>query len=418
MALTAKRVTKLLRRGEPGRFLDARGLYLVIDSRTAAHWERRYQFDGREHYHGLGSAFVFGLAAARERSRRVSELLADGVDPIERKRVAKAERLAAAVKTITFGEVAQDYFRAHSPGWKHPKHVAQWRSSILGLTPTGPAKPDYCRSLRPLPITQIDTPIILSVLKPIWQDKPETMMRLRSRIASVMDRAKASGYRSGDNPADVTVISELLPVSGKVTHFAAIDYREIPAFVQQLRGREGTGARCLEFAILCASRSAEAREARWSEIDFDEQLWRIPAGRMKTDKEHRVPLAPEAIELLRGLYREDGNNGFVFLGQQPGKPLTDLALMRVMRAMGRTEVVHGLRSSFSDWAHERTGHSNHAIELSLAHSIGAATEKAYRRGDMLEKRRQLMEQWAKYCTSPPVVQEAEGKIVPMGRGRA
>jgi integrase len=418
MSLTSKRVLKLLRQGEPARHLDARGLYLVIASRTNAHWERRYQLDGREHYHGLGSAFVFGLAAARERSRRAGELLADGIDPLVRKREAKAERIATAAKAITFGEVAQDYFRAHSPGWKHPKHVSQWRSSILGLTPTGPAKPDYCRSLRPLPITQIDTPIILSVLKPIWQDKPETMSRVRARIAGILDYAKVVQYRSGDNPADVTVISQALPVRGKVTnHFAAIDYREIPAFVQQLREREGTGARCLEFAILCASRSAEAREAQWSEIDFDEKLWRIPPERMKSAREHRVPLAPEALELLRGLPREgDGDDELVFLGQQPGRPLTDLALMRVMRQLNRTAVVHGLRSSFSDWAHERTAHSNHAIELSLAHSIGAATEKAYRRGDMLEKRRKLMEQWAAYVTSPPAKQEA-GTVVPM-RGRS
>jgi integrase len=420
MALTSKRVAKLIRKGEPGRHLDSRGLYLITQSPTAAHWEKRYQLDGREHYHGLGSAFVFGLAAARERSRRAGELLADGIDPLVRKREAKAERIAAAVKAITFGEVAQDYFRAHSPGWKHPKHVSQWRSSILGLTPTGPAKPDYCRSLRPLSITQIDTPIILSVLKPIWQDKPETMSRVRARIASVLDYAKAVQYRSGDNPADVTVISQALPVRGKVTnHFAAIDYREIPAFVQQLREREGTGARCLEFAILCASRSAEAREAVWGEINFDEATWVIPASKMKAGREHRVPLAPEALELLRGLYREgDGDDGFVFLGPQPGKPLTDLALMRVMRQLNRTEVVHGFRSSFSDWAHETTAYSNVVIEQSLAHAVGSAVERAYRRGDLFEKRRKLMEQWATYCTSPPVVQTAEGKIVPMGRGRS
>jgi len=418
MALTAKRVTKLLRRGEPGRFLDARGLYLVVDSRTAAHWERRYQLDGREHYHGLGSAFVFGLAAARERSRRDSELLADGIDPLVQKRQAKAERLAAAAKAVTFGECAADYFRVHSRDWKHHKHVAQWRATVLGQTMTGkPAEPDYCKTLRPLPVATIDTPVILSVLKPIWEHKPETMMRLRSRIASVLDRAKASGYRSGDNPADVTVIGELLPVSGKVNHFAAIGYREIPAFVQQLREREGTAARAIEFLIYTAARSAEARGATWGEISFDEALWTIPAGRMKADKEHRVPLAPEAIELLRGLYREGGDNGFVFLGQQPGRPLTDLALMRVMRAMGRTEVVHGFRSSFSTWANESTGYSNHAIEISLAHSVGSEVERAYRRGDLFEKRRQLMEQWAKYCTSPPVVQ-TDSKVVSMGRGRS
>jgi integrase len=421
MNLTSKRVAKLLRQGEPARHLDQRGLYLVIESRTNAHWEKRYQLDGREHYHGLGSAFVFGLAAARERSRRAGELLADGIDPLARKREAKTERIAAAARIITFGECAADYFRAHSPGWRHAKSVAQWRSSILGLTMTGkPAKPDYCKALRALPITQIDIPVILSVLKPIWQDKPDTMSRVRARIAGVLDYAKVLQYRSGDNPADVALIGKALPVSGKVVnHFAAVDYRKIPDFVAALRKREGTAARCLEFLILTAARSAEVREAPWSEIDFDEKLWTIPAERMKADREHCVPLAPEAVELLRGLYREgDEDDGLLFPGPQPGKPLSDLALMKLMRRMGRSEVVHGFRSSFSDWSHERTAHSNHAIELSLAHSIGTATEKAYRRGDMLEKRRQLMEQWAAYCTSPPVVQEAGDNVVSMGRGRS
>jgi integrase len=418
MSLTSKRVLKLLRQGEPGRHLDVRGLYLVVASRTNAHWEKRYQLDGREHYHGLGSAFVFGLAQARERARRAGELLADGIDPLVRKREAKAERVAAAVRTVTFGEVAQDYFRAQSPAWKHAKHISQWRSSVLGATPTGPARPDYCRSLRPLPVAHVDTPIVLNVLKPFWNEKTESMSRLRARIASVLDYAKAAGYRSGDNPASWDVIGKLLPARGKlatVNHFAAVDYREVPNFVQQLREREGTVARALEFLVFTAARSAEAREATWGEIDFDAKVWRIPAHRMKASRSHVVPLADPALELLRALPRED--DGLVFLGSQPGRPLSDLALMKLMRRMGRTEVVHGFRSSFSDWAHEQTGHSNHAIEISLAHSIGAAAEKAYRRGAMIEKRRQLMEQWAKYCTSPPVVQTAEGKVVPM-RGRS
>jgi integrase len=421
MSLTSKRVAKLLRQGEPARHLDARGLYLVIASRTNAHWERRYQLDGREHYHGLGSAFVFGLAAARERSRRAGELLADGVDPLQAKREAKAERIAAAAKTITFGECAADYFRAHSPDWRHAKHISQWRSSILGLTMTGkPAQPDYCKALRALPVAQIDTPIILSVLKPIWQDKPETMSRVRARIAGVLDYARVLQYRSGDNPADVALIGKALPVRGKVAnHFAAVDYREIPDFMAELRKREGMAARALEFLTYTAARSAEARETTWREINFDEALWTIPVERMKAGREHRIPLTSAALELLRGLYREgDGDDGLVFLGSRPDKPLSDLSLMKLMRRMGRAETVHGLRSSFSDWAHERTAHSNHAIELSLAHSIGAAAEKAYRRGDMLEKRRKLMEQWAAYCTSPPAVaQKTEGKVVPMGRGR-
>jgi integrase len=424
MSLTSKRVLKLLRRGEPGRHLDARGLYLVIASRTNAHWERRYQLDGREHYHGIGSAFVFGLAAARERSRRASELLADGVDPLAQKREAKAQRVAAAVKAISFGECATDYYRAHSPSWSHPKHVAQWRASVLGLTANGaPAEGDYCKILRPLPVAEIDTPIILSVLKSHWHDRPETASRVRARIASVLDYAKAAGYRTGDNPAAWNVIGKLLPARNKidrVEHYKAVDYRNVPAFVVDLRKREGTAARALEFAIYTTARTTEVLRATWREINFDEALWEIPAERMKADRPHKVPLAPEALELLRGLYREgDSPDSYVFLSPRSGEPWSATALRAVMqRMLGYSATPHGFRSSFSDWAHEQTAHANHTIELSLAHSIGSEAEKAYRRGPMIEKRRKLMEQWAAYCTSPPVVQKAEGKIVPMGRGRS
>jgi integrase len=422
MSLTSKRVLKLLRRGEPGRHLDARGLYLVIASRTNAHWERRYQLDGREHYHGLGSAFVFGLAAARERSRRASELLADGVDPLAQKREAKAQRIAAAVKAITFGECATDYYRAHSPSWSHPKHVAQWRASVLGLTANGaPAAGDYCKILRPLPVQSIDTPLILNTLKPLWHDKPETMGRVRARIASVLDYAKAAGYRTGDNPASWNVIGKLLPARGKLTpvnHYEAVDYRLVPQFVAELRKREGTAAAALLFLIYTAGRTSEVLQATFREINFDEALWELPAERMKADRPHKVPLAPEALELLRGLYREgDSNDSYVFLSPRSGEPWSATALRAVMQRMGYSATPHGFRSSFSDWSHEQTGHSNHAIEISLAHSIGAAAEKAYRRGPMIDKRRKLMEQWAKYCTNPPVVQ-VEGKVVPMGRGRS
>jgi integrase len=422
MALTSKRVLKLLRRGEPGKHFDRHGLYLVTVSRTAAHWEKRYQLDGKEHYHGLGSAFAFSLAEARVRNRRVSQQLADKIDPIEQKRMAKAERVAAAAKVVTFGVVAQDYFNAHSPGWKHPKHIQQWRSSVLGLTMNGaPAEADYCRILRSLPVAKIDTPIILQALKPLWETKPETMSRVRARIAAVIDYATAAQYRQGDNPAAWNLVNKLLPTNGKRgNHFGAVDYREIPAFVADLRAHEGTAARCLEFLIYTAARSTEARGATWGEINFDEKLWRIPAHRMKGGKEHVVPLAPEAIKLLRGgLPREgDGDDALIFIGRRPGVPLTDLALMTLMRKMGRAETVHGFRSSFSDWAHERTAHSAHCIELSLAHSIGAAAEKAYRRGDMVEKRYQLMQAWAAYCSSPPVATRAAAEPIPIGRGRA
>jgi integrase len=422
MGLTAKRVAKLLRKGEPGRHLDARGLYLVVNSPTNAYWEKRYQFDGREHHHGLGSARVFSLVEARQRSRRASQLIADGVNPLVAKREAKAARLVAAARDVTFGEVAADYFRNHAPTWKHLKHAAQWRSSVLGLTLSGkPAEGDYCRALRSLPVAQIDTPVVLSVLKPHWLDKVETMARVRARIEAVLDAAKAAGYRRGDNPASWAVIGEVLPGRdrvAKVEHHAAVPYGELPAFMAELCKREGVAARALEFLILTAARSTEVREATWREIDPDGALWEIPAERMKAERPHKVPLVPEAIELLHGLYREgDDDDGFLFIGPQPGKPLSEAALRAVMQRMGYSATPHGFRSSFSDWAHESTGFSNHAIEISLAHSVGDAAEKAYRRGAMIEKRRKLMEAWAEYCTSPAVAQAAKGKVVPMGRGR-
>jgi integrase len=422
MALTAKRISKLLRRGEPGRHLDARGLYLVVVSRTAAHWEKRYQLDGREHYHGLGSAFVFSLAQARERGRRASELLADGVDPLVQKREAKAARIAAAAKAISFGEAAADFYRAHSPGWRHVKHISQWRSSILGLTLAGkPATGDYCKALRPLPVAQIDTPIVLSVLKPSWHDKAETMSRVRARIAAVLDYAKACGYRQGDNPANWDVIGKLLPSRSKVRkveHHAALPYAELPTFMVALGKREGTAARALEFLIFTAARTAEVLQATWGEIDLDAKLWVVPANRMKGGREHRVALSDRAVELLRELPVEDGN-AHVFIGPLSGSPLSEAALRAVIRRMGHDDITtHGFRSSFRDWCAEMTNYPNHVIEMALAHAVGDKVEAAYRRGDLLKKRRQLAEAWAKYCTSPPVVQTAGGRIVSIGGGRS
>jgi integrase len=421
MALTTKRVAKLIRKGEPGRHLDERGLYLITQSPTAAHWEKRYQLDGKEHYHGLGSAFTFSLAEARVRNRRAGQLLEDGIDPLTQKREAKAARIAAAAKVVSFGECATDYYRAHSPSWSHPKHAAQWRASVLGLTANGaPAEGDYCKVLRPLPVQSIDTPLILNTLKPLWHDRTETLSRVRARIASVLDYAKAAGYRQGDNPASWNIIGKLLPARGKVApvnHYEAVDYRLVPQFVAELRKREGTAAQALLFLIYVAARTNEVLEATWAEINFDEALWTIPPERMKAGKEHKVPLAPEVLALLRGLYREgDSDDGLVFLGAQPGKPLSPPAMASVMKRMGYSAVPHGFRSSFSDWAHERTGHSNHAIEISLAHSVGSETEKAYRRGEMLEKRRRLLADWARYCSTP--VAGKPGKVVVSMRGRS
>jgi integrase len=417
--LTAKKVSKLLK--QPGRYGDGHGLVLEVTSPTNASWLLRYQRHGRERWHGLGPVHTFSLQEARERARRARQLLHDGIDPVDQKRAIKAQQVAEAARVVTFGEAATDYFRAHSPSWSHPKHVSQWRASVLGLTANGaPAEGDYCKILRALPVQSIDTPLILSVLKPFWHNKPETLSRVRARIASVLDFAKAAGYRTGDNPAAWDIIGKLLPARGKiapVNHYGAVDYREVPAFVAELRKREGTAAQALLFLVYVACRTTEALHATWREINFDDAMWVIPASRMKAGKEHKVPLAPEVLALLRGLYREgDSDDGLVFIGAQPGKPLSPPAMASVMKRMGFSAVPHGFRSSFSDWAHERTGHSNHAIEISLAHSVGSETEKAYRRGEMLEKRRRLLADWARYCSTP--IAEKSGKVVVPMRGRA
>jgi integrase len=422
MALTAKRAARVLTKGEPGRHFDDVGLYLVVTGKGSGSWERRYMLHGKEHYYGLGPVSAFSLAEARERNRRVSQLLADGIDPLVQKHADRAARQAQAARAISFGECAEEFFRTNLPTWKNVQHVRQWAATVLGRTLGGkPVRHDYCRTLRRMPVQQIDTPVVMSVLKPIWHDKPETANRTRARIHAVLDWAKAAGYRTGDNPADWTIIGKLLPARGKVRkveHFEALNYRELPAFMAALRKRHGTAARALEFLILCAVRTGSVLEARWPEIDLNEGVWTVPAERMKGGKEHRVPLSAEALELLRQLPREEGND-FVFIGPHPGKPLSKAALMAVMKRMDRSEVVHGFRSSFSDWAHERTAHSNHTIEISLAHAVGSDVERSYRRGDMFEKRRRLMEAWCRYCCSPPAAEEKKGKVLPMhARGAA
>jgi integrase len=421
-ALTAKRVAKLIRKAEPGRHFDGQGLYLVIEHKASARWERRYQLHDEEHYYGIGSAFVFDLAKARERNKKVSELLADKIDPLAAKRADRAQKAAQAARAISFGECAEEYYKTNSPTWTHRAHVAQWSASILGRTLRGkPVKNDYCRALRSLPVATIDTPIVLSVLKPHWHQKPATMGRVRSRIENVLDWAKAAGYRSGDNSASWEIIKQLLPPPSRVRkpeHFEALHYNDLPAFMIELRKRQGSAARALEFLIHTATRTNETLNAVWPELNLDERVWTIPAERMKAERDHLVPLSDEAVELLRNLPREEGSD-LVFIGQQPGKPLSDAAMRGVMQRMGLTAVPHGFRSTFSDWAHERTGHSSHAIEISLAHSVGSEAERAYRRGPMFDKRRKLMEAWATYCLSPPAAADKKAttdRVVPMRAG--
>jgi integrase len=405
--LTSKRVAKLLTAGIPGRHNDGAGLHLVIAGPSSAHYERRYERAGKSRYMGLGSARAFSLAQARDRNREITRMLADGIDPLDQKRAQRAAQAAAAAKTKTFGQCAADYHRAHTADWRSQKHAQQWATSMLGTTPSGrPVKDDVVKPLRSIPVAMIDTPMVMAVLQPRWSEKTVTMSRLRERIETVIDAAVAAGYRSaGPNPASWDILKHLLAKPARAKHFDAMPHAEVPAFMAELRQREGSAARALELAIMCASRTNEILGARWREIDWAEKLWTIPGGpdgRMKGGKAHRVPLSAPALALLRDLPREAADDdGLVFISSKPGQPLAPNALLRLLRAMGRRGVTpHGFRSTFTDWCDNQTNAAKMIIDLCLAHSIGDETDQAYRRSDILQKRRKLMTQWSSWCASP------------------
>ena len=392
----------------PGRYRDGhiRGLYLQIGPTGGKSWVLRFERDGRERWLGLGPADTFSLKEARERARAARQLLVDGIDPIDHRKAEKAKLAAAKAKLLIFREATQRYFDQHEGKWRNPKHRAQFLSTL---------KQYAFPMLGNMAVSAIDTPAVLRAIEPIWMEKTETASRVRGRIESVLDWCTVRGYRTGDNPARWKGhLSEVLPARGqvaKVNHHAAMPFAELPPFMAELRQREGVAARALEFAILTAARTGEVIGAKGDEIDLGEKTWMIPAGRMKGGKEHKVPLSERAIELLRGLPTEDGN-GFVFLGPRGGSGLSNMAMTQVLKRMDRGDVtVHGFRSSFRDWASETTNFPNHVVEMALAHVVGDKVEAAYRRGDLLVKRRQLAEAWSKYCTSPPPA----GAVLPMRR---
>jgi integrase len=417
--LTVKKVARLLRKAEPGRHFDGLGLYLVVENKRNASWARRYELNHKAHEIGLGSAFVFGLGEARERNRRISQLLADGLDPLAQKRAQRAAQAAAAIKTLSFHEAAQAYVAAHQTKWRSAKHGAQWLSSLQRFV---------YPIIGALDIGAVDTPAVLRVLEQrvpaqlghpggtLWTARAVTADRVRSRIELVLSWAAGRGYRANENPARWSDLKHILPAPTKTTrvvHHSAVPYAELPQLMAQLRQREGVAVKALEFLILTAGRVGEALGATWNEINVAEAVWTIPAERMKSGKEHRVPLSPAAIALVRGLYHEEGNP-HLFIGPRR-ETLSNAALVAALRRLGRTETVHGMRSAFSDFAHERTAHAGHTIELSLAHSVGGAVEKAYRRGNLFEKRRKLIEAWSAFCTSPPAKQQ--GAVVALRGAR-
>jgi integrase len=401
--LTQKRIE---RTKKPGRYRDrggpVKGLLLQISANGAKSYILRYELDGRERMLGLGSAATFSLKEARERGRQARQLLADGRDPVTAKQAERAAIRAAEARKLTFRQAAERYFDQHESKWRNASH----RDSFLRTLRK------HAAVLADMDVAAIDTPAVLRAIDPIWKSKSVTADRVRNRIEAVIDWAVVRGHRPpGTNPARWKGhLDQVLPAAREVApiaHHAAMPYTQIAAFMAELRTVEGCAARALEFLILTAARTGEVREAEWSEIDFEQATWTIPAGRMKAGREHRVPLSDRCIELLKALPREKGNPR-IFLGHREGVALSKMALSYVMDRLDQKVTIHGMRSTFRDWAGERTSFAHDICEAALAHVRGDATVRAYARGDLLERRRQLMEQWARFCCTPP---KASGGVV-------
>lgn len=368
----------------PGRFSDGAGLYLVVDGSGARRWLFIFRHDGKQREMGLGGFQAVSLADARRKRDEARRLLIDGKNPIsERRQVASAK-----VRT-RFGEFADQLIPEIAKGFRNSKHAAQWTSTLK----------TYAASLWNKEVREVTTDDVLSVLQPIWSTKSETASRVRGRIERVLDAAKARGLRSGENPARWRGhLDQLLAKRKRLTrgHHAAVPFQEMPAFFADLRQRTGTAALALRFLILTAGRSGEVLGATWSEVDVENRLWVVPAHRMKAGREHRVPLSVHALEVLQQAQPLRRGGQFLFPSTTISKPLSNMAFDALLTRMKVRATAHGFRSSFRDWAGELTNYQREVAEAALAHAVGDDTERAYRRGDALLKRRQLMDDWDKY----------------------
>lgn len=387
--LNARSVATLTK---PGRHSDGGNLYLSVSDGGARRWVFMYVLHGRQREMGLGPVRDVTLAKARDLAAEARKHLTDGRDPI----VERSSKRAAQRPVPTFADVADDLYATLSPTWKNAKHRWQWENALKVQ-----AKP-----LRSLPVDQIGIDDILGILKPVWREKPETASRLRNRVERVLDAAKAKGHRSGDNPARWRGnLDHLLSKRERLTrgHHRALPIDSIPDFVTELRARPATAARALEFTILTASRTAEVIGARFNEIDAAAKLWRVPAERMKMGRPHEVPLSARALELIEEmkLGREIVPTDPIFHGPRVKDPLSNMSMAMLCRRMKVDATPHGFRSTFRDWAGDRTNFPRDVVEHALAHLVGDETERAYRRSAALEKRRKLMDAWARFAAPRP-----------------
>ena len=376
----------------PGRYADGNGLYLIVDPSGARRWILRTVVQGRRRDIGLGGARLVSLADAREQANTCRRIAREGGDPLLELR--KAKRVVP-----TFRSAAQDVHGEHAKGWKNIKHRSQWINTL-----TQYAFP----ILGDRRVDEIDTPDILRVLAPLWLTKSETARRLKQRMHAVFDWAKASGYRTGDNPVD-GVEKGLPKRPDRVNHHAAMPYSDISSFIHRIRNSSlGEPTRlAFEFLILTAARTNEVLRSQWNEIDLDRKVWTIPPSRMKAGREHRIPLTQRCVEILRRAKECAGDSKFVFPGRKSTEPMTNMVFLMTLRRMEEAITVHGFRSAFRDWAAERTNFSREVCEMALAHTIKDKAEAAYRRGDLFEKRRALMDAWCNFAT------KATAEIVPL-----
>jgi integrase len=401
--LSPMRVAALIKARKPGLYGDGAGLGLRVGYNGASSWVLRYMRQGKAHEMGLGPTHTFGLAEARERARRFRQELHEGIDPLARRASVKA----GSRPVVTFGQVAEMYMTSHAPSWRSEVHRQQWRQTLT----------DYVLpNLGSKNVSEIETDAVLEVVEPLWHVKPETASRVRGRIESIFDYAAARGWRRGDNPARWRGhLDNLLPAPGKVravVHHAALDWRKIGDFMRALRQRQGIAARAVEFCVLTATRSSEARGARWDELDLSNRTWCISGTRTKTAKEHRVPLSDAATNVLDQMKCLQTLAGdLIFPGAKAGE-LSDVALSKMAKlcAPGANITLHGMRSAFRDWAGESTSYPREVIEMALAHRLGDKAEQAYARGDLFQKRRRLMDDWGHFCSSPEPAAERRSAI--------
>jgi integrase len=414
---------KVAREKRPGLYGDGGGLYLQVSANGAKSWIFRYwvvqrdlatgevvrdpttnKVRGRNRDMGLGPYVTVSLHEARERALECRKLREKEIDPIEAREQTKRHAALERAKSLKFKDAALTYMASHSVAWKNEKHAGQWSATLEKY-----AYP----IIGDLPLQVIDTTLVMKVIEPIWSIKPETASRLRGRIESVLDWATARGYRQGENPARWRGhLAKLLPARAKirkVEHHAALPYAELPAFLEDLRRQNGIAARALEFTILTAARTNETIGAEKNEVDRKNKVWVVPDARMKAGKDHRVPLTALALELIGSAQTAGDDDTFIFVGSSRAA-LSNMAMLKLLERMGRSDLtVHGFRSTFRDWAAECTDFPNEVVEMALAHTVASKAEAAYRRGDLFEKRRQLMNAWADFCGG----ESGSGKVVPL-----